>query len=54
MKLTSNDIRMKVLSSLEKVFPTDPFPSTEETNEFTVFTINGVAFKLRYAIKNHP
>ena len=46
MKLTSNDIRMKVLSSLEKVFPTDPFPSTEETNEFTVFHNQRCCFQI--------
>ena len=46
MTLTSNDLKIKVLSSLEKVFPTDPFPNDEEVTEFTVFHNQRLSFQI--------
>lgn len=46
MNLTSNDLQIKVLSSLEKIFPTDPFPSEEEITEFTVFHNQRLSFQV--------
>lgn len=44
--LTSNDLKIKVLSSLEKVFPTEPLPNEEEITEFTVFHNQRLSFQV--------